>query len=69
MKRKVPPDKHFSEMSGKLHIYCPYQDRTGIRTHVVIKGRYCYRSGICMVIECKYNKSTDKIENVLSLTW
>jgi hypothetical protein len=69
MSRDVVTNKRYSERSGKLHIQCPFKDRTGIRTHVVIKGRYCYRSDECMVIECKYNKSRTKIENILSMTW
>jgi hypothetical protein len=69
MRRDIRSDKHYSEMSGKLHIKCPHRDRTGINTHVVIKGRYCYRSEECMVIECKYNRMRNKIDSVLSMTW
>ncbi len=69
MRRDVVTNKRYSETSGKLHIQCPHKERTGINIHVVIKGRYCYRSDECMVIECKYNKMRNKIENVLSMTW
>ncbi len=69
MRRDAPSDKHYSEMSGKLHIPCPFRERTGINIHVVIKGRYCYRSEECMVMECKYNRMRNRIENILSVTW
>jgi hypothetical protein len=69
MKREAVKDKRYSETTGKLHIPCPFKERTGIKIHVVIKGRYCYRSDECMVLECKYNKSRTKIENILSMTW
>ena len=62
-------ERAYSEMTGKLHIQCPHRKLTGVCTHVVIMGRYCYRSDNCMVLKCKYNKTRDNIENVLSMTW
>lgn len=69
MRKAARKEKSYSEMTGKLHISCPYSKQTGISTHVVIKGRYCYRSCDCMVINCKYNKTRDSIEDILSVTW
>lgn len=69
VKKQSKKDKSFSEMSGKLHIPCPFKEQTGISTHVVIRGRYCYRSDDCLVIQCKYNRHHNKIEDVLSVTW
>ncbi len=61
--------KKFSENTGKLHIPCPYKEKTGIEVHVVIKGGYCYRSSQCMVFECKYNRYQSDIESLLSIMW
>lgn len=63
------PVKRFSEVTGKLHIPCPHKEKSGIGVHVVIKNGYCYRSGECMVIECKFNRIQSKIEDVLSVAW
>ncbi|WP_333654927.1 hypothetical protein [Dissulfurispira sp.] len=62
-------EKRFSESTGKLHIYCPYRERTGINVHVVIKGGYCYRSRQCMIVQCKFNSIQLDIEALLSLVW
>lgn len=62
-------DKHFSEMTGKLHIPCPHRESTGIRVHVLIKEGKCYRSEQCMVIKCKFNRLQTDIGCLLSLTW
>jgi hypothetical protein len=62
-------EKRFSESTGKLHIYCPYRERTGINVHVVIKGGYCYRSRQCMVVQCKFNSIQLDIDALLSLVW
>jgi hypothetical protein len=62
-------EKKFSELTGKLHLPCPHQERTGIRIHVVIKDGYCYRSEDCMVLECKYNRYQSDIERIISVTW
>ncbi|MEW6741027.1 MAG: hypothetical protein ACOYU2_09670 [Nitrospirota bacterium] len=62
-------EKRFSESTGKLHIYCPYRERTGINVHVVIKDGYCYRSRQCMIVQCKFNSIQLDIEALLSLVW
>ena len=70
MQRKnLLQEKKYSEMTGKLHIPCPHKDKTGINVHVVIKDASCYKSGQCMVVECKYNNIQGNIENLLSVTW
>lgn len=69
MRKAAACEKKFSESTGKLHIYCPYKNRTGINIHVVIKDGICYRSGQCMVVECKYNALHSDIDAVLSVTW
>ncbi|MDA8169505.1 MAG: hypothetical protein M0Z59_07385 [Nitrospiraceae bacterium] len=61
--------KRFSESTGKLHINCPYKEKSGVQVHVVIKGGYCYRSGQCMVLECKYHRLQSDIESLLSIMW
>lgn len=61
--------KHFSEKTGKLHIRCPHADKSGVGIHVVIKEGACYRSGDCMVVECKYNAMQSDVEHILSVTW
>jgi hypothetical protein len=62
-------EKRYSESTGKLHIYCPYRERTGINVHVVIKDGYCYRSRQCMIVQCKFNSIQLDIEALLSLVW
>ena len=62
-------DKHYSEVTGKLHIPCPFRDLTDINVHVVIKGGYCYRSEQCMVIKCKYNRIQSDLKSLLSIIW
>ncbi len=62
-------EKHYSETTGKLHIPCPHSKSTGVEVHVVIKDGYCYRSGDCMVIKCKFNRLQSDIGCLLSLTW
>lgn len=69
MQRKDQFEKHFSDRTGKLHIYCPYREETGVTVHVVIKDGFCYRSEHCMVIKCKYNRLQTDIDTLLSLTW
>lgn len=61
--------KRFSESTGKLHLPCPYKEKTGIEVHVVIRGGWCYRSGQCMVLECRYNRMQSDIDSLLSLMW
>ena len=61
--------KRFSESTGKLHMDCPHKEKSGISINVVIKDGNCYKSGHCMVVECKYNRIQDSIENLISLTW
>ncbi|MBC8413397.1 MAG: hypothetical protein ISR96_01580 [Nitrospira sp.] len=61
--------KVFSTETGKLHMPCPYSERTGVCTHVVIKDGYCYRSENCMVIWCKFNKIQQDLDSFLSLVW
>jgi hypothetical protein len=61
--------KSFSVETGKLHMPCPYRDKTGINVHVVIKGGYCYRSEQCMIIRCKFNRLQTDLDAVLSLVW
>ena len=67
--RRLSQQKHYSEISRKLHIHCPHRDLTGIGVHVVIKGGYCYRSEHCTVIKCKFNRLQADIGSLLSLTW
>lgn len=62
-------EKWFSESTGKLHIYCPYKEKTGINVHVVIKDGYCYRSRQCMIVQCKFNSIQLDIDALLSLVW
>lgn len=62
-------DKHSSTEGGKIHLPCPYHKDTGVKTHIVLKDGYCYRSGDCMIITCKHNRLQYDIEAVLSLVW
>jgi NAD-dependent dihydropyrimidine dehydrogenase PreA subunit len=62
-------DKCFAVESGKLHMACPFKDKTGIHTHVVIRNGYCYRSGQCMIVHCKFNSIQTDIDSLLSLIW
>ena len=62
-------DSHYSEATGKLHILCPYRDKTGISVHVVIREGHCYRSRQCMLINCKFNVLQSDIQCLLSLAW
>jgi len=69
MRRSALCDKRFSESSGKLHMPCPHPKKSGVYIHVVIKGGYCYRSGDCLVFECKFNKTQSDLKSVLSVVW
>ncbi|MBI5212533.1 MAG: hypothetical protein HY957_04085 [Nitrospirae bacterium] len=60
--------KRYSDTTRKLHMPCPYPERTGIAIHVVIKDGYCYRSE-CMVIQCKYNRIQSDTQALMSLVW
>ncbi|HLA49947.1 MAG: hypothetical protein AAB310_00010 [Nitrospirota bacterium] len=62
-------EKHYCVTTGKLHIPCPYSEKTGINTHVVIKDGYCYRSGQCMIVWCKFNRFQNDIDTILSVLW
>jgi hypothetical protein len=68
-KKDVISAKRFSEMTRKLHLPCPFREKTGINIHVVIKEGCCYRSEQCLVFECKYNSLQNEIEKILSVTW
>ncbi|MDA8156531.1 MAG: hypothetical protein M0Z52_08795 [Actinomycetota bacterium] len=48
---------------------CPHKGKSGIELHVVIKAGNCYRSGQCMVLECKYHKLHSDIQSLLSILW
>jgi len=48
---------------------CAHKEKTGITIHVVIKDGSCYKSGQCMVVECKYNRIQDSIDDLISITW
>lgn len=61
--------KRYAIETGKLHIPCPYREKTGINIHVVVKDGYCYRSERCMVIMCKFNRIQSDIDSILSLVW
>jgi hypothetical protein len=61
--------KCFAIESGKLHMSCPYKERTGVDTHVVIKDGYCYRSEECTVVWCKFNSLQKDLDSFLSLIW
>ncbi len=67
--RYVPKERRNTDPSGKLHIYCPHRDRTGITVHVVIRNGVCYRSRQCMVLTCKFNMLQSDLQCLLSLTW
>ena len=69
MKASTIERKRFSESTGKLHLPCPHKEKTAIEVHVVIKGGWCYRSGQCMVLECRYNRMQSDIDSLLSLMW
>jgi hypothetical protein len=68
-KHDVLRTKKFSEMTGKLHMPCPHADRSGVTVHVVIKDGICYRSEVCMVLDCRYNKYQSDVERIISITW
>ena len=61
--------KHFSETTGKLHIPCPHKLKSGVDLPVVVKAGGCYRSGQCMVLECKYHSLHSDIKSLLSILW
>lgn len=61
--------RRFDEATGKLHMQCPHSEKTGIYVHVVIRDGYCYRSGECMVVECRFNRLQGDIKSLLSITW
>ncbi|MBI5098817.1 MAG: hypothetical protein HZB30_06215 [Nitrospirae bacterium] len=61
--------KQFAVETGKLHIPCPYRERTEINIHVVVKDGYCYRSEECDVIWCKFNRIQTDIDSLISLIW
>ncbi len=69
MKKNAIDKKHYSEATRKLHIFCPHKEKSGVYVHVVIKDGGCYRSGECMVLECKFNTMQSKLETILSVTW
>jgi hypothetical protein len=69
MKKDPPMQKTYAVETGKLHLPCPHQDRTGINVHVVIKDGYCYRSEQCLVIWCKFNRLQTDLDAFLSLIW
>lgn len=56
-------------MTGKLHLPCPHNEKTGINIHVVIKDGCCYKSSQCLVVECKYNTIQSDLERLISITW
>jgi hypothetical protein len=61
--------KQFAMETGKLHLPCPYSEKTGIHIHVVVKDGYCYRSEECTVIWCKFNRLQTDIDSLISLIW
>ena len=69
MRKVLRQEKRFSEMTGKLHLPCPHNERTGINIHVVIKDGCCYKAGQCLVVECKYNTIQSDLEKLISITW
>ena len=69
MKKESIEQKKYSELTGKLHMPCPYKAKTGINVHIVIKEGVCYRTGHCLVVECKYNHFQGDLEKLLSVTW
>jgi hypothetical protein len=69
MRKQAIQEKKFSEMTGKLHLPCPYRNKTGIKIHVVIKDGICYKAGQCLVVECKHNNIQDDLERLISITW
>jgi hypothetical protein len=68
-RRDVIGAKRYSEATGKLHIPCPHRERTGISIHVVVRDGCCYRSGQCLVFECKFHEFQNDLEKILSVTW
>ncbi|MCE5194155.1 MAG: hypothetical protein LLF28_01675 [Nitrospiraceae bacterium] len=68
MKKRIL-EKQFSETTGKLHLPCPYRESTGIYTHVVLRGGYCYRSERCSIVKCKYNRIQADINSLISIVW
>ncbi|MEJ2183139.1 MAG: hypothetical protein P8Y66_06420 [Nitrospirota bacterium] len=69
MKRDLLREKKFSETTGKLHLPCPHEGRSGICVHVVLRDGCCYRSDQCLVMDCKYNSTQSDLRKILSLTW
>ena len=61
--------KRYSEATRKLHLPCPHSEVTGVNIHVVLKNGVCYRSDVCMVIKCKYNRIQSDVKSLLSLVW
>ncbi|RJQ55467.1 MAG: hypothetical protein C4526_03455 [Nitrospiraceae bacterium] len=61
--------KCFAVDTGKLHLPCPYRERTEINIHVVVKDGYCYRSEECPIIWCKFNRIQTDIDSLISLIW
>jgi len=61
--------KSYAVETGKLHVPCPYKDKTGINIHVVVKDGYCYRSEECMIIWCKFNSLQTDLDAFLSIIW
>lgn len=59
----------YSEKTGKLHMLCPYKEKSGVCTHVVIKENICYRSSDCMVLECRFHAKYGDIDTILSVAW
>ncbi|HAM50774.1 MAG TPA: hypothetical protein DCP92_08800 [Nitrospiraceae bacterium] len=49
-------DKQYSIITGKLHLFCPHREETGVNIHVVIKDGSCYRSKSCFATRCRYNR-------------
>lgn len=68
-KSAVLQEKRYSEATGKLHMSCPHNEKTGINVHIVIKEGECYKSGQCMVVECRYNNFQEDVERLISVTW
>ncbi|MEK6580877.1 MAG: hypothetical protein AABY50_10900 [Nitrospirota bacterium] len=62
-------EKRYSEATRKLHLPCPHSGETGINIHVVLKNGVCYRSDVCMVIKCKFNRIQSDVKALLSLVW
>lgn len=69
MRRKNYEAKRFNENTGKLHIPCPYREKTGICIPVIVKNYCCYRSDVCFVFECKFHKLQGDLDAILSVVW